>query len=762
MSGSGFRFRQALAAHQRGDIAGAASQYQAILRAVPNHVEALNMLGVAALQSGNAEQGIALIGRAVALKPNYADAQYNLAVALGGQHRFADALAGYDKVVALAPRHADAWMNRGAVLAELGRHADAVASYDRAIACKPNNGEAFANRAVALCALRRFAEAAESCTKAIAMRPDHADAFYNRSIALRDQGKFPAALADCDRAIALRPDFAKAHANRGAILGALQRLADALASSEAAIAIDPGLAEAHCHRADVLRLLRRNDEALAAYDTALARRPDFPGALVNRGGLLRELNRPADAARDFAQALRIEPDIAFTRGDLLFTNMQICAWDSIEQDRQDLTNQLLAGQPASPPFPVVAAIDSPSVQLQAARLWIGAGQQSGGRAYPAIPRPAGDRIRLAYFSSDYRNHATAHLAAGLFETHDRDAFEVIGVSFGPDTNDPIRTRIKTAFDRFIDADRMADQAVADMARELGIDIAIDLNGLTRNARTGVFAARAAPVQVNYLGYPGTMGADFMDYIVADPTVIPDDSRAHYAEKIIYLPHSYQINDAARAVSATTPTRSDLGLPDTGIVFCCFNNNYKILPDVFDSWMRILHRCPASVLWLLRDNDLAAEALRREAAARGVDPMRLIFAPRVGVAAHLARHRAADLFLDTFPYNAHTTGSDALWMGLPVLTRMGASLACRVAASLLRATGLPELITETAADFEDSAVRLAGDPPALATLRARLLAGRAAAPLFDTVRYVRHLESAWRTIHERRLAGRPAEDVSVGA
>jgi protein O-GlcNAc transferase len=792
------QFRKALAAHQRGDIAGAASQYQAILRAAPNHAEALNMLGVVALQSGQADQGIALIGRAVALKPNYADAQYNLAVALTGARRFAEALPGYDKVVTLAPRHADAWMNRGAVLAELGRHEDAIASYDRAIACRPNNGEAFANRAVALCALRRFDEAAESCTKAIAIRPDHAEAYCNRAVAMRDQRAFAAALADCDRAIALRPDFARAHANRGSILGALSRFPEALAACDAAITLDPGLADAYCHRgtalgglsrwedalascdraaqmrpdfahahagrADALRMLRRFDAALTAYDTALTLRPNYTTALANRGALLRELNRLEEATRDFTQALRIDPDIAFTRGDLLFTRMQICAWDDIEQERQALAERLAAGHPVSQPFPVVAAIDSPILQRRAAELWVSAGDPVAAPARHALAQRGGGKIRLGYYSSDYRNHATAHLAAGLFETHDRNAFEVIGFSFGPDTDDPIRGRIRAAFDRFIDADPMPDQAVADVSRDLGIDIAIDLNGLTRNARTGVFASRAAPVQINYLGYPGTMGADFMDYIVADRTVITDDSRAQYAEKIIYLPHSYQINDATRQAAGTVFTRAELGLPEAGFVFCCFNNNYKILPDVFDSWMRILQCCAGSVLWLLRDNDLAANALRREAAGRGIDPARLIFAPRLPVAEHLARHMAADLFLDTLPYNAHTTASDALWMGLPVLTRMGRSFASRVAASLLRATGLTdvatELVTETAADYEQRAVQLASNPAALQAIRARLMAGRAAAPLFDTARYVRHLENAYRTIQENHLAGRAAADIFV--
>jgi predicted O-linked N-acetylglucosamine transferase (SPINDLY family) len=367
-------------------------------------------------------------------------------------------------------------------------------------------------------------------------------------------------------------------------------------------------------------------------------------------------------------------------------------------------------------------------------------------------RYAHDRIRIAYLSADFHDHAVMHLMAGLFEQHDRSQFDVVAVSFGPDPSTDTRARLKDAFERFIDVRHLRDDEIAKLLRDLETDIAIDLKGFTDDARTGIFAFRPAPIQVNYLGYPGTMGAPYIDYIIVDPIVVPHDQRLAYAEKIVYLPHCYQVNDAKRLIAERTPTRSEATLPETGFVFCSFNNNYKITPTMFDVWMRLLRDIDGSVLWLFEGNAAAPVNLRREAANRGVAPERLVFAPKVPLADHLARHRLADLFLDTQPWNAHTTASDALWAGLPLLTCIGTTFAGRVAASLLEAVGLPELVTRTLSEYQTLALQLAGEPSLLAGIKQRLSDNRHVFPLFNTDRSRRHIEAAYSEMYARHRRG----------
>jgi protein O-GlcNAc transferase len=371
-----------------------------------------------------------------------------------------------------------------------------------------------------------------------------------------------------------------------------------------------------------------------------------------------------------------------------------------------------------------------------------------------------DRIRIAYVSSDFRSHATSYLIAGMIESHSREKFDVTGIALQPEDPSEIGQRMKRAFGQFIDVSGRTDEETARLIRELEIDIAIDLNGHTRNGRAAIFAHRAAPLQVNYLGFPGTMGADYIDYLIADHTLIPTSSQPYYEEKIIYLPNSYQANDRTRPISSKVFTRADCKLPEDRFVFCCFNGAFKILPDVFDRWMRILSQVNGSVLWLLDDNETAASNLKKEAVKRGISAERLVFAARTSLADHLARHRLADLFLDTLPCNAHTTASDALWAGLPVLTQIGESFAGRVAASLLNAIGLPELITTTPKAYEELAVELAANPERLSAIKSRLASNRLTTPLFDIQRFTRHIEAAYTAIYERHQANLPPDNIDV--
>ena len=436
--------------------------------------------------------------------------------------------------------------------------------------------------------------------------------------------------------------------------------------------------------------------------------PDYAEAYVNRGNALKELKRMDEALASYDRALALKPDFEFLFGNYLNTRMRLCDWASFSENIGKYEADILASKRITSPHVALALIDSPELHKESSRIFAEA-------LYPRVHMPdqskarrLDGKIRVGYFSADFHNHATAYLLAELFEAHDSKRFEVYGFTFGLSKDDDMRKRVSSAFHRFIDVSNINDKRVAKLSRELAIDIAVDLKGYTQDARTGIFAEGAAPIQINYLGYPGTMGSSYFDYIIADKTIIPEESQSNYAEQVAYLPHSYQANDSRRKIADRNFTKRELGLPEIGFVFCCFNSNYKILPATFDMWMRILRATQDSVLWLFEDNPTAAKNLRKEAETRGVDSSRLVFAKHMPLDEHLARHRLADLFIDTLPCNAHTTASDALWAGLPLLTCMGNSFASRVAASLLNALDMPELITRTPKDYEARAIELASN------------------------------------------------------
>jgi protein O-GlcNAc transferase len=477
--------------------------------------------------------------------------------------------------------------------------------------------------------------------------------------------------------------------------------------------------------------------------------------------LLQDLRRYGDAADMFARLVALAPDHDYAIGSLHECRLQECDWTSATADAERIVRAVEEGRKAVAPFAFLAISPSAEAQLACARTFMA-------DRYPPSPAPLWqgeryehERIRVAYLSADLREHPVAYLMAELFEGHDRRRFETVAVSFGSAAPSPLRTRLQAAFDHFLDVREQSDGEVAQRLRGLEIDIAVDLTGITAEARSGILARRPAPVQVNYLGYPGSMGADYMDYLIADRYVIPEERRGHYAEQVVYLPDTFQATDATRRLGPAPP-REALGLPEAGFVFCSFNNSYKITPPLFGIWMRLLQGVAGSVLWLVGGNAAVAGNLQREAAARGVAPARLVFAPRVGYAAHLARCMRADLFLDTLPFNAGTTASDALWAGLPVLTCSGEALAARMAGSLLQAVGLPELITTTLAEYEARALALATQPEMLGGLRERLGRNRQSTPLFDSARFRRHLEAAYVGMWQRQQRGEPPAAFAVAS
>jgi predicted O-linked N-acetylglucosamine transferase (SPINDLY family) len=755
--------QQAAALYGGGAWADAERSCSAILATRPDHFGALSLLGIIAAQSGRSLQAAELLGRAATANPGDARAHNNYGNVLRELTRSAEALESYESALKLKPDYAEAWNNRGNALRDVGRPVEALESYERALALKPSYAEAHNNRGVTLEGRERFAEAAESFASALRIRPDYAEAHYNRGNVLRALERPEEALESYERALMAKGDFAEAHYNRGNVLRDLERPAEALASYDRALSLKADFAEAHKNRGLTLYALGRIDEAVHSFTRVLALTPDFGGGVAGiwlRGLTLRALGRLEEAMQSFTRVLDLSPDFEWALGNWLHAMMQQCHWQGVAPRITELATRISESKPATTPFALLSLIDSPPLQRQAAEIWVAAMCPANPVLGPLGNRRPSEKIRLGYYSADFHEHATAYLIAELIERHDRSCFEVVAFSFGPESNDAMRKRLTTAFDQFIDVRTRSDRDIAGLSRELGIDIAVDLKGFSYNARSGIFAHRVAPLQVNYLGYPGTMGAPYIDYLIADHTLIPSESRAQYSENIVYLPHSYQANDRQRQVADKVFSRAELGLPAAGFLFCCFNNLYKITPEVFDHWMRLLRQLPESVLWLLEDNATATANLRREASVRGVSGERLVFAGRLPLAEHLARHRCADLFLDTWPCNAHTTASDALWAGLPVLTRLGEAFAARVAGSLLNALGLPELITRNAQEYQTLALELASQPTRLSVLKERLERNRLTRPLFDTPLYTRHLEAAYRQMYERHQANLGPDDLYV--
>lgn len=605
-------------------------------------------------------------------------------------------------------------------------------------------------------------EASQGYQAILAESPGHFDALQLLGAIALQNGQFADALAWLDEALAIAPDNPVVHCNRGVGLQGLHRYPEALASYNRAIQYNPNNFEAHRNQGDCLRMGGYYEDAVKSYRRAVALRPKDVATHVILGEVLRELKQYEAALTSLSRAFALEPDYPFLRGSCLHTRAFLCDWRNFEAQCKDLSDRIERDEPVIAAFALLSLTASARLQQQAARTLARQNYPARTDLGPIPQRPKLRRIRIGYFSADFHNHATTYLMAELFEQHDRTKFELIAFSFGPDIADSMRQRIYPVFDRFIDVRENSDREIAELSRALYIDIAVDLKGYTADNRFGIFAYRAAPIQVSYLGYPGTLGADYIDYVIADPTVIPEANRTYFTEKVAYLPHCYQVNDRKRTIADTQPTRAASGLPPTGFVYCCFNSNYKISPQTLDCWMRILHQVDGSVLWLLEDHPITTQNLRQEAGKRGIDPQRLVFASRVPLPEHLARHRLAGLFLDTLPYNAHTTASDALWSGLPVVSCPGEAFASRVAASLLNAIGLPELITPTTAAFEALAVELALNPTRLEAIRSRLANNRLTTPLFDSHLFARHMENAYLQMVQRHHAGLPPDHLVVDA
>ena len=706
-----------LALYSNGQINAALDAAKTLIETYPNDSLLFNICGICYKSMGKLNKAVKSFENALAIKPTYAEVYYNLGVTFQELNQLNAAVYNYEKALIIKPDYANACNNLGVIFNKLNQNDDAV----------------------------------KILKKALAIKPDFADASNNLGIALKNLGQVDAAVKSYKKALAIKPNYAEAHNNLGNALKNLGQLDIAIKCYEKAFTIKPNYAEAHNNLGITFKQLGQLNSAVKCHEKALTIKPNYAEAYYNRGNALIGLKRLDEALANYERAIVLKPDIDFILGDLLHLRMGLCIWDDLPRQLDELKNKINKNEKVSHPFPILTLIDDPQIQRKTAEIYVNH-KFPKNNVLPAIGiYPKHSKIRIGYFSADFREHPVSSLTAELYEMHDRNQFEIHAFSFGPDTKDEMNLRIKAGVDHFHEVRMMSHKDVAMLSRSLEIDIAIDLGGYTQNARTEIFALSAAPIQISYIGYLGTMGANCYDYLLAGQGMIPQKNQKFFTEKIVYLP-SYQVNDSKELPPEITFTRKELGLPEKGFVFCCFNNSFKYTPATFDSWGRILKEVDGSVLLIYADNDKSKINLTNEIILRGIQPNRIIFGKRLSKLEYLARYKVADLFLDTLPYNAGTTCSDALKMGLPVLTCLGNSLVSRMGASLLNAVNLPELITSSEKEYETLAVELGNDPEKLKLIKEKLASNLSTAPLYDTPLFTKNLESAFTQMYERYQQG----------
>jgi protein O-GlcNAc transferase len=777
-------FWKALSLHQAGELHEAAKLYRQITGKNPRNFHALHYLGTIEAALGNYEQAKSYIIRSLSINPtniqfvqNYATILFQMgdhrsaleisrrglqldsadisllyvsAISLLKLQQFEEAIMQFDKLLSLAPNHIAAINERGSALAELKKYDAALVSFEKVLGSQPQYAEAHLNKGNVLGVLKSFEAALGAYDEALALKPDLADAWVGRGNVLRELKRYDDALGAYDRALALSPHLAGAWLGRGNVFNEIKSYDEAGTALNQALALNPDLAEAWLGFGNQFYELRRTKDASAAFDRALALKPDLAEAWLGRGNVFLELNQYDAAFVAYDKALTLNPDVKYAAGFRLFAKRQMCDWTNLESETARLLSTIRERKPSSVPFALLGISSSAADQLHCATRFI-----EDQPTFPPFWRGevyCHDRIRVAYLSADFCDHPVGYLTIGLFEHHDKSRFEITAISFGSEENSTVRRRIEGASEHFIDVRHLSDHDVAELVCRLEIDIVVDLMGLTRGNRLSILARRPAPIQVSYLGYLGSVGANFIDYVIADEIAVPSDQQKYYTEIIVHLPDCFLATDNQLQIASHTPSRLDLGLPAQGFVFCSFNNSYKFGRAVFESWMRLLHAVEGSVLWLLESNPEMVTNLRCEAQRCGIGHDRIIFATRVDLSSHLARQRSADLFLDTTPYNAGATAAAALWSGVPILTMMGETFVGRMAASTLHAVGLPQLVTSSLPDYEALALKIATEPAFCASLKQTLARNRDTFPLFNTERSTRNIEAAYTTMWERYQRG----------
>ena len=706
ISDSQKKLLEAISLHQKNKFAEAREIYDSILKNEPNNFEALQLIAAINLQDKKYLLATIQLKNALKVEKKHAYIYNNLGIGLKGLQKYEEAIVNFDEAINIDKDYIDAFFNLGNTYLDLKNPEKAIVNYK----------------------------------KVIELNPDHIHALNNLGNCFVATKKLDLALTHYQNALTIDPSFIPVYANCGDVYGEMQEFKKSIDCYVKAIEGGYQSPQVFTKLGASYASLNLLDLALQSYQSALAIDPRFGNAIVNSGCALLDKKLHNLAHNAFSKALLSEGVYPYLRGLFQINQMYIAQWNDFESQVSLILSDINANINCIRPFDFLALIDSPDGALKAAKMLVN--DKYPNKEYVLDPintnRP-NKKIKIAYFSPDFLNHAGATLIAELIELHDRSKFEIYGFSFSADASDVYSKRLRASFDKFIDVSSLNDIEVANLSRSLNIDIAIDRNTHTKNNRLNIFSYRAAPIQVNFLGYPGTSGTDYIDYIIADHHVIPENNRVFFSEKIAYLQNSYQPNDRKKTISAKNFSRIDCNLPEHAFVYCCFNNIYKITPLTFKVWMSILSSTQGSVLWLLHESDLASENLKKEATICGVEPSRLIFAPKIEHPEHLARQKLADLFLDTLPYNAHTTASDALWVGLPILTCAGNSFQSRVACSLLMSIGAPELITYNYDEYISLAIELAKSPTKLNAIKDLISQNKFTSPLFDSESYTKNLE-----------------------
>jgi len=732
-----------------------------VLLTNPNTPEGLLIRGVVAGCEGRYVDAEILLKQAAKLERNSKDIFFNLAKSLSEQDKDDEAIEWHRKAIALDERHQSSWLNYGRSLYKLGLLDKAMIAFDHCLKLNPNFAEAYVNKANCLQERNLSKEALNLSEKAICLNPQLFEAWNSKGVSLSKLGYFDEAVKNFNEALSLFPNYADAWSNLGNVLGSLSKFEEALKALDRSVNLRPNYAEAWNNRGLVIQALGAYQQALDSFDRAIKLKFNYPEAWRNRAIPLNSLRLYDEAIFSYKRALELNPHLDFCLGDLMHTQMKICDWSDFETRIDALKKGITEGQKVSSPFAILGLFDSPELQKNSAEIYVEERLKKTGQLGEILKKSAKEKIRVGYFSMDFREHPVSYLIADLIELHNRNKFEIYGFSFGANTRDSLRQRLEKSFDKFFDVRDQSEIDIARLSRQLEVDIAIDLGGHTQDSRPRIFIEQAAPIQIGFLGYPGTFGSACMDYFVGDRVAVTERNLQYFSEKIIFLPNSFQVNPSYRKIADVVRTKESYGLPKDSFVFCCFNNPWKITPQVFKSWMEILRRVPNSVLWLTQNNSGIEKNLRDFAADNGIESARLIFTQRVkDISDHYRRYLAADLFLDTYPFGAHTTASDALWAGLPVLTLQGQSFAARVASSLLTNINIPELITCSKEEYCLLAIELALNPAKLALIRAKLARNRSCTPLFNVELYVRQLESAYQVAYDRYCSGLKPEHMYI--
>ena len=751
------KLKDAVKIHQNGNLIQARDSYKEILNLFPSNFEVLHLLGVVEAQSKNFQLAVNYITKAINIDATNAAFYNNRANAFKELNRLSEANTDYDKAIKLKPDYAEAFYNKGNVLQEMGEFDKAINAYQKTISIFPNHLDSIINLGNSHRALKQYKDAKNYYNKALAIKPDYAEIFFNQGNLSKEMGELKEALQYFDKAIELAPNYAQVYTNMGNVLTDLRKFEEAIFFYDKAIKIKPNYITAYLNRGKTFEKGGKFKEAIECYQKVINFQPNSIEALFGLGNSYNQSNQLMKTIEFYKAVMDQDASYDYIYGLLNTSKAKCCDWENFEEEIEHIRLEVNKNKKASHPFNCLRIIDDPAIQKKSAEIYT-ADNHPEINYVTSFKKPTSKKIRVGYFSADFNEHPVAYLTAQLFETHDKDEFEIFAFSLASDNDEPIRKRIKKCFDEFIDISRCSDKEAVDFARKKGIDIAVDLGGLTAGGRLNLFALRTAPVQISYLGYLGTLGSSYMDYIIADKVIIPNHLQSEYTENIFYLPH-YQCNDSKKEISSKKFTREELDLPEKAFVYCCFNQTVKITPSIFSSWMNILKAVEGSVLWLYATNEFDRKNLLKEAIKHKVPQERIIFGQKMPRAEYLARFRMADLFLDTAPYNAGTTASDALWAGLPILTFTGKTFAARVCSSVLTSAGFPDLITDSQEAYEIRAIKLGRDKVKARAIRSKIEKEIKDSSLYNIQEFTRSLESGYKKAYEMIQKNKVLENIN---